>query len=242
VTTQFLTIPEEELDVVVLFNRPGPAVDLSQKIVAILLEGRLEEPPPSPVAASYETLLGQYVSPHTGILFALSDLDGKLALSQFGGSPVPLEARPGGADHWPFGTDVGSGDMLFRPAHGSAEHSTNGDIEYCDRSGWHLALRITGAPMSAAEVVQAAPESYRSDCAAATLRFVAKDSGLEVVIAGEFGVGHYCAASVGPDLVRFWASGLAPGMLIRLEREADIVERIIVSTPRTCATVFQRVR
>jgi hypothetical protein len=206
------------------------------------LEGRLEEPPPSPVAASYETLLGQYVSPDTGILFGLSDLDGKLALGQFGGSPVPLEARPGGAEQWPFGADVGSGDMLFRPAHGSAEHSTNGDIEYCDRSGWHLALRIKGAPMSAAEVAQAAPESYRSDCAAATLRFVAKDSGLEVVIAGEFGVGHYCAASVGPDLVRFWSSGLAPGMLIRLEREADIVERIIVSTPRTCATVFQRVR
>jgi hypothetical protein len=96
--------------------------------------------------------------------------------------------------------------------------------------------------MSAAEVMQVAPESYRSDCAAATLRFVARDSALEVVIAGEFGVGHYPAASVGPDLVRFWSPGLAPGVLIRLEREADIVERVVVSTPRTRATVFQRIR
>lgn len=263
VTAQFLTIREEELDVVVLFNRPGPAVDLSQKVVATLLEGRLEEPPPAPVAASYSALLGQYVSPDTGILFGLSDLDGKLALSQFGGSPVPLEARPSGAGHWPFATDVGSGDMLFRPARGASEarepaadgasvmdrvsatapmSAPGGDIEYFDRSGWHLARRIAGAPMSAAEVVQAAPERYWSDCAAATLRFVARDAALEVVIAGEFGVGHYPAASVGPDLVRFWSPGLAPGVLVRLEREDGVVERIVVSTPRTRATVFQRVR
>jgi len=245
VTAQFLTIREEELDVVVLFNRPGPAVDLSQKIAAALLEGRLAQPPPPPLAASYATLLGQYFSPDTGSLFGLSDLEGKLALSQFGGSPVPLEARPAGPDHWPFGADVGSGDMLFRPTHGACgpcPQATNGDIEYFDRSGWHLARRITGAPMSAAEVVQAAPESYRSDCAAATLRFVARDSALGVVIAGEFGVGHYPAASVGPDLVRFWSPGLAPGALIRLEREAGIVARVIISTPRTRATVFQRLR
>ena len=95
--------------------------------------------------------------------------------------------------------------------------------------------------MSAAEVMQAAPDRYRSDCAAATLRFVAKDAALEVVIAGEFGVGHYPAVSVGPDLVRFWSPGLAPGVLIRLEREAGVVERVIVSTPRTRATVFRRV-
>ena len=251
VTAQFLTIREEALDVVVLFNRPGPAVDLSQKIVAALLEGRLGEPPSSPVAASYEELWGEYVSPDTGILFGLSDLDGKLALSQFGGSPVPLESRPPGAGNWPFGTDVGSGDMLFRPAQGTTgprlpaadrPSARQGDIEYFDRSGWHLARRITGAPMSAAEVVQAAPESYRSDCAAATLHFVARDSALEVVIAGEFGVGHYPAASVGPDLVRFWSPGLAPGVLVRLEREAGLVERVVVSTPRTRATVFQRIR
>jgi CubicO group peptidase (beta-lactamase class C family) len=243
VTAQFLTIREEELDVVVLFNRPGPAVGLSQKIVAALLEGRLEEPPP-PVAASYSTLLGQYVSAETGILFGLSDLDGKLALSQFGGSPVPLESRPPSADHWPFGADVGSGDMLFRPAQGAGPRplATSGDIEYLDRSGWHLARRITGTPMSAAEVVQVAPDSYRSDCAAASLRFVAKDCALEVVIAGEFGVGHYSAVSIGPDLVRFWSPGLAPGVLMRLEREAGLVERVVVSTPRTRATVFQRIR
>ena len=254
VTAQFLTIREEELDVVILFNRPGPAVDLSQKIVALLLEGRLEDSPPAPVAASYESLLGQYVASETGVLFGLVNLEGKLALSQFGGSPVPLEARPSCAEHWPFGADVGSGDMLFRPApNGEGIHSgdglaheacgpVNGAIEYCDRSGWHVARRITGAPMSAAEVVQAASGDYRSDCAAATVHFVAKNTDLEVVMSGEFGVGHYPAASVGPDLVRFWAPGLAAGMLIRLERESGVVERVVVSTPRTRTTVFQRVR
>jgi CubicO group peptidase (beta-lactamase class C family) len=229
VTAQFLTIREEELDVVVLFNRPGPAVDLSQKIVAILLGDRLDEPAPPPSAGSYEHLLGQYVAPDTGMLFGLTDLDGKLALSQFGGSPVPLEARPSCAEHWPFGLDVGSGDMLFR-----------GDLEYLDRSGWHPARRIVGAPMSAEEVVQAAPESYRSDCAAATVRFGANNAGLEVIMTGQFGIGHYPAASIGPDLVRFWAPGLAPGMLIRLERQSSRVERVVVSTPRTRATVFAR--
>jgi CubicO group peptidase (beta-lactamase class C family) len=236
VTAQFLTIREEELDVVVLFNRPGPAVDLSQKIVAILLAGRLEEPPPPPAVASHKALLGQYVAPDTGVLFGFADLDGRLALSQFGGSPVPLEARPPSTDYWPFATDVGSGDMLFRPC----TQSANDDIEYSDRSGWHVAKRITGAPMSAEEVVQAAPSIYRSDCAAATLHFVATNADLEVVMSGEFGVGHYPAASVGPDLVRFWSPGLAPGMLIRLEREAGVVERVVVSTPRSRATVFRR--
>jgi CubicO group peptidase (beta-lactamase class C family) len=238
VTAQFLTIREEELDVVILFNRPGPAVDFSQKIVAAVLEGRLEEPPPPPVAASYASLLGQYLAPDTGVLFGLADLDGKLALSQFGGPAVPLEARPSGTEHWPFGADLGSGDMLFRPR----PAATNGDIEYLDRSGWHLAQRVTGVPMSAAEVVRAAPERYRSECAGATLHFAATGAALEVVMSGEFGVGHYSAASVGPDLVRFWAPGLAPGMLIRFEREAGIVVRVVVSTPRTRATVFQRVR
>ncbi len=237
VTAQFLILREEELDVVVLFNRPGPAVDLSQKIVATLLGDRLEEPAPPPPAASYQSLLGQYVAPDTGMLFGLSDVDGKLALSQFGGSPVPLESRPAGADHWPFGADVGSGDMLFRPH----PRATNGDIEYLDRSGWHTARRIVGPPMSAAEVVQAAPESYRSHCAAATVRFGINNADLEVIMTGELGIGHYPAASVGPDLVRFWAPGLAPGMLIRLEREGSRVERVVVSTPRTRATVFERV-
>ena len=160
-----------------------------------------------------------------------------MALSQFGGSPVPLETRPAAADHWPFAIDVGSGDLLFR-AHPDA---TTGDIEYLDRSGWHVARRVIGESSSATEVMQAAPDVYRSDCAAATLRFLASDAKLEVVITGEYGVGHYPAVSVGPDLVRFWAPGLAPGMLIRLVRESGGVERVIVSTPRTHATVFQRV-
>ena len=236
VTAQFLTVPDEELDVVVLFNRPAPAVDLSQKIPAILLEGQLQKPTPAPAAASYQSLLGQYVAPDTGVLFGLADKEGQLALSQFGGSPIPLETRAASADHWPFAIDVGSGDMLFRPH----PHSTTGDIEYLDLSGWHVARRVNGEPPSATEVVQAAPDVYRSDCAAATLRFVASGADLEVVITGEYGVGHYPAVSVGPDLVRFWAPGLAPGMLIRLERDNDGVERVIVSTPRTRATVFQR--
>jgi D-aminopeptidase len=236
VTANFVTIQEEELDVVVMFNRPAPAVDLSQKIVALLLDGRLEAPPAPPATAAYQSLLGEYVAPDTGTLFGLADLDGKLALTQFGGSRVPLETRPSSADQWPFGMDAGSGDLLFRP-HPQATH---GEIEYLDRSGWHVARRINGAPTSAAEVVQAAPEIYRSDCAAATLRFLAKGTELEVVITGEYGVGHYPAASVGPDLVRFWSPGLAPGMLIRLERDAGVVERVIVSTPRTRATVFRR--
>ena len=236
VTANFLTVREEELDVVVWCNRPAPAVDLSQKIVALLLEGKLEEPPPPPAAAAYESLLGDYVGPDTGILFGLASLDGKLALTQFGGSRVPLETRPASAEHWPFGMDAGSGDMLFRP-HARA---TNGDIEYLDRSGWHVAHRIHGAPLSAAEILQAAPDAYRSDCAVASLRFQAKGADLEVVVTGEYGVGHYPAVSVGPDLVRFWSPGLAPGMLIRLERDAGVVERVIVSTPRTRATVFRR--
>jgi CubicO group peptidase (beta-lactamase class C family) len=235
VTAQFLTLPDEELDLVVLFNRPAPAVDLSHKIVAILLEGRLQEPPQAPVAASYQSLLGQYVAPDTGVLFSLADKEGQLALSQFGGSPVPLETRPAAADHWPFGTDVGSGDMLFRPC----PQSESGDIEYLDRSGWHVARRVKGEPMGTTEVVQAAPDVYHSDCAAATLRFVARDAELEIVVTGKYGVGHYPAVSVGPDLVRFWAPGLAPGMLIRLERDAGVVKRVIVSTPRTQATVFR---
>jgi D-aminopeptidase len=238
VTAQFLTIPDEELDVVILFNRPAPAVDLSQKIVAIVLEGRLEEPTPAPAAASYPSLLGQYVAPDTGLLFSLADKAGQLALSQFGGSPVPLETRPvAAADYWPFAIDVGSGDMMFRPS----PHSGAAGIEYLDRSGWHLAQRITGEPSSAAEVVQAAPDVYRSDCAAASLHFRASGADLQVVITGEYGVGHYSAVSVGPDLIRFWAPGLAPGMLIRLERDGGGVERVIVSTPRTHATIFQRV-
>jgi hypothetical protein len=125
---------------------------------------------------------------------------------------------------------------LFRPH----PLSSTGDIEYLDRSGWHVARRVNGEPSSATEVVQAAPDVYRSDCAAATLRFLAEDAELEVVITGEYGVGHYPAVSVGPDLVRFWAPGLAPGMLIRLEHDNSVVERVIVSTPRTRATVFQR--
>jgi hypothetical protein len=237
VTAQFLTVPDEELDVVILFNRPAPAVDLSQKIMAIMLEGHLQEPTPAPATASYPSLLGNYMAPDTGLLFGLADKGGQLALSQFGGSPVPLETRPASADHLPFATDVGSGDMLFR----QPPHASTGDIEYLDRSGWHVAERIDGEPLSATAVVQAAPDNYYSDCAAAMLHFLASEAGLEVVMTGEYGVGHYQAVSVGPDLVRFWAPGLAPGMLIRLKRDSGRVERVVVSTPRTRATVFERV-
>jgi D-aminopeptidase len=226
VTGNFLMVREEELDVIVMFNRPAPAVDLSQKIASVLLGDRLQATPA--FVDDIPRLHGQYVSAETGVLLGLSEKNGSLALSQFGGAAVPLEQHPPY-----FGFDAGSGDMLFRTRPGTE------DLQYMDRSGWHVAQRINGAPMTPAEAVLAAPDSYYSDCARATLRFVAKNTdNLEVVIAGEYGVGHYPAASVGPDLIRFWAPGLAPGMLIRFERDAGVVKRVIVSTPRTRATAF----
>ena len=173
-------------------------------------------------------------------MFGFADLHGQLGLTLFGSAPFPLQTRNASAGMFPFSADVGTGNMRFR-----AEESRAGIMEkmqYHDGEAWHSARRITGRPMALDEILTAASGVYYSASAAATLSFDVDAGKLFVVLQGEYGRARYCVESVARNLLRFWPSMFPGGMLIRMEPEHGIVDRLIVSTSRTRRTVFHRSR
>jgi D-aminopeptidase len=235
-SAQLLMAPNEELAVVVLCNRPAPAVDLSLRVLEILLADRLEDPLPSPEATAFDPLLGRYFSQETGTLLGFERRSTQeLGLSLFGGLEVPLQTFREGRGCLPFVADVGTGGMLFRagPKRGRKVQA----IEFFDGVGWHAAERIPDAKTADGPTMEESA-IYRSLSAAASLRFEHRAGDLLVAFSGEYSAGCYPTEVVGEDLLRFWMPGFSAGMLMRLQRDNGVVSNVVISSSRTRRTVF----
>lgn len=235
-SSTFLRVPSADIEIAVLCNRPAPAVELSLRILEILLQDRLQPEMPAPGANEHAALIGDFLCEQTGMLLGFADMEGKLGLSLFGRPPFPLSSVPQRGDALPFGADVGTGIMRFRA---SLDGGANDAIEYSDGGTWFVAERVRGERIPARDASLRRGEYY-SVSAAATLRFDVEGDSLYVITSGEYGGGRYPAEFITPHLVRFWPTLFPGGMLIRLHRVDGVIDRLIVSTARTREIVFER--
>lgn len=233
-SSTLLMARDDDIDIVILCNRPAPAVDLSLKILERLVGERMAAEQRSPRAADYAELLGEYLCNETGLLLGFSELqNGHLGLSVQGSRAFELQSLPNAVDGMPIGADVGTGTMRFRKA---------GDpdaIDFFDGGVWYTARRLRREPQDARAVVASAPDEYFSVSAAARLRFEAEGDRLFVKTCGEYGAARYPAESLAPALMRFWPTLFPGGVLVRLEGERGAPDRLIVSTTRTRRIVFE---
>ncbi|MGS1120181.1 serine hydrolase domain-containing protein [Rhodanobacter sp. UC4436_H3] len=235
-----LTLPDEALDIVVLFNCSAPATDIALRSAEIVLGEGLPPAPAHPDARNHGGLLGQYVARETGLLFGFSDVDGVLSLSLFGDAPFPLEGRARQGAELPFWADVGTGDMRFRLSAHSMTEAPAGAVDYFDGKRWYRAERVEEMSCGIEEFLARVPCTFRCDEADAVLDFEERSGELVIRIRGQHGNGCYRADILSPDLVRFWPSQFPSSKLARLIRSGSGVASVVISTSRTRATTFTR--
>ena len=98
-TSQMITVPEHELDIVILVNgAPVSPVALAFQIIDALLGDALGAPSVHVPTEPHAALLGRrYHAAETGAVFGFEDAGGKLALSWLGGRGMPLRQIGGAA-------------------------------------------------------------------------------------------------------------------------------------------------
>lgn len=97
---QFLTVPDHELDIVIMVNgAPGcNPIELAEKVVDLILSEHLEERPQAIKTADFQNVLGDWWSEDTGMVYGLIDNKGALNLTLCG-MPVGMPVESG-SDDW----------------------------------------------------------------------------------------------------------------------------------------------
>jgi D-aminopeptidase len=98
-SSQFLTVPDHGLDIVILSNGApgGNPMKLADQALDIILAEHLGEPAPTVTTADYKDLLGDWWSPDSGMIYGVVDDNERLSLSICGAAGgFPLERNPDG--------------------------------------------------------------------------------------------------------------------------------------------------
>ena len=236
-----LMLPDDELDVVVLLNRPGPAMSLGFGLADLALGDTLAPPLPEPRGSDHTDLLGTYRSEATGWVFAFEEDGGSLNLSLFGDRSVPLDGLRAADDQvLPLVADIGTGDTWFRVRERD-EAGRVKELDYFDGICWRRAHRIERQSVDVRRMAAELAGTFASDEAGATLCFDLDSAGLLLRATGERGEGCYRAEAWTGDLLRFWPSQFPVSKMVRLEREHGRVKAVEVSTGRTRALRFVRI-
>ncbi|WP_300379784.1 serine hydrolase [Henriciella sp.] len=228
-------LPDEGIDVAILFNRPASAMTYAFDVLEIILGDRLEATSDTPLTEDFEDLLGTYWAPESGFMFALCDLGGQLGLSFFGDSAFPLESWHGDPDALPFWADAGASQIRFR------QNDVSGALDYFDGRSWLQTERLEPSTPDPERIVALTPGRFHSVAADAQLELKVKAGRLVVEIEGSAGLSRYDAEALTENLVRFWPPLFPAGKLARIIRHDGAVEAIAVSTPRTCETLFKNI-
>jgi D-aminopeptidase len=248
-------LPEHDLDVVVLANRPLAVDDVALQAAAAVLGDRIEPVPAGPLASDYADLLDRhFLEPETGLLLRLvADGEGpqaRIAVHRMGApaGPVrPLDAaaqqsRPAAAPAGgllPFTIDRASRALHL----GVASRDTRGvaGLAIGSSGAWRTAARLDAPAPTVAQVAAQLGGAYRCDDAGVTLRFVADGDHLSVrrLDGPERRVAS--AAPVAPGLLRMWLDVLPGGALWRFDDDAPSADRVTWTSDRTRRLVFERV-
>lgn len=254
--TAFLAmLPDHDLDVVVLANRPLDVQNLALQAAAAVLGDRIEAATAEPLAADHADLLDRdFLDPETGLLLRfVAEGEGQAArivvhrMAAPAGPAHPLDsaaaqrrpaAEPAGG-LLPF--TVGQGDRALHLGVVSRDGRGVAAIAIGDSGTWRTAVRLDAPPPTIAEIAERLTGVYRSDEAGVTLRFAAEGDWLSVRrldgperrVAG--------AAPVAPGLLRTWLDDLPGGALWRFDPDAPSVDQIAWTTDRVRRLVFERI-
>lgn len=192
-SSQMITVPAHELDIIVMVNgAPVQPVLLAMQIIDALLGDQLPEPPEQRVDASrYPALVGQrYHSPATGAVAEFAEVTGrlgvaKLCLGWIGHPPTPLRDGPKGP--WLPGQDIAAGPVELDPS-GCDGKTAPARITMAD--GGHPQVMHRLVPEEAPTAVDLAPQlvgAYRAPDLRATARIVLKGDVLVLHVQGPDG-------------------------------------------------------
>jgi CubicO group peptidase (beta-lactamase class C family) len=254
--TAFLAmLPDHDLDVVVLANRPLDVQDVALQAAAAVLGDRIEPATAEPLAADHADLLDRdFLEPETGLLLRfVAEGEGQAArivvhrMGAPAGPACPLDsasaqsrpvAQPAGG-RLPF--TVGQGDRALHLGVVARDGRGVAEIAIGESGAWRTAVRLDARAPTVAEVAAQLTGVYRCDEAGVTLRFVAEGDRLSVLRLD----GPECrvagAAPVAPGLLRAWLDDLPGGALWRYDPDAPSVDQIAWTTARVRRLVFERI-
>jgi hypothetical protein len=229
-----LTVPEEEIDVFVATNSPSPVRTGVLALVEALLGDRLQSAPPPPRADDHAALRGRYRSEDGGTFVDFGAADGRLTYAAFGSAGPPLVGEVPREHYWPFAVPGYAASTRFMPGP---------DRDMFDRvdPGFRQRFRRL-APATAAldDVLRGADSAFESAEAGATLSFARERDAVRVHTRGEYGRCEFVARVIAPDAFHITPVGHDAGWLARLERGANRVEAVVLSSARTRALRFVR--
>ncbi|MBS0995528.1 serine hydrolase domain-containing protein [Gluconobacter cerinus] len=239
-TAQFMTFPEDGLDIVILINGAPAAhpVRLSERIADLFFEGQLAAPLSPARASDHAAWVGHWWSEAEGMLYSLSDSGGDLKLTMAGQVGMPLYSE--------------SYDTLISPvvSTGKVSLSLTGPDE-CQTLSVHFGgrtvpfVRLTeGRPDVEALFAEAAFGSYYSEEAAARATISRDDTGLNVHIHDDLGGTRYDLTPLGETVAGmtqpFMPFPMAWWVLSLAQNCDGNIAGFRISTARTRNLVFTR--
>lgn len=233
---EMLTVPDRELEVVILVNgAPGAdPSELALKVVDIMLAGHLQPPSQPPSARDYAGYLGTWWSRETGMVYGLVDAGGELKV-EVGSQPLGMSLRktPDGRVLLP---EAGVGDLEFQFAASPLDRL---HIRFGEQASEYR--RLSPGTVDVPAFARFIEGRYYSVDADATATFSTQGAQLSVRFQDRYGSTQGQVAPLGADV-----AGLGPlaGMYwcsITLEREGNRVSGFRLDSMRTRRLEFRRV-
>lgn len=230
------TLPDHNLDVVVLANTITSSKKHVHGIVDALLGEALDPVPPPPATEAYKALLGKYHCRVRGTLIEFEDVDGVLGLSELGEPAVPLSSVSTETGKLPFFHATPVGDTQFEADLTKAVD----ELTVYDAGQKVQYTRLIGPPPAAEEVVAEAGGAYRCEDIETTVTLRLADGRLVLHADGPFSRNLLLMDPVAPDMLSAKHALMPFAAAFTIIRENGAVSALEYSTGRTWRLRFER--
>ncbi len=241
--SQMLTVPDHELDIVMMTNRSDvSAADLTERVLDIVLKEALSPAADRLDEASGMALIGRYFSPRSRVLFGVANnAQGfGLQINNSQGRPLPIVRTPGG-------------ELRADPGSMAAITIVNADLA-SDTAPESLKFTVAGESDDYRRLTDEAPPpgeftdligEYANRDTDSRASITGAPDRLSMEIAGRYGRTRYDLKPIDRDVVLFRRNGtsgnvaLAGSLLVT--RGEDGVIALEMNTPRTRGLRFERI-
>ncbi|HEV2676068.1 MAG TPA: serine hydrolase domain-containing protein [Aliidongia sp.] len=236
--SQMLTVPDHELDIIIMANRSGTDPSgLALKIIDILLADALDPLSAKVEGTVGEAVAGRYHGARSHLLYGLSVTDGKLGFSLSNSPAMPLTAGADGA----FALSIpGMGDFVIRANDPVEGKSRSIVVDYCGRQ--EAAERLPDEPPETAAAADGFVGRYDGPDQGAGATVTLVDGHLRLALQGQYGRTVYKLMPVSRDVF----AGMADDPLLPLplsitaHRTGGQVDLFWIDTGRTRHLQFTR--
>jgi CubicO group peptidase (beta-lactamase class C family) len=222
-TCAMLTVPSQELDVVMMANGgPANTTALQWKIVDALLEDVLTEPQPVMAAAEpYKHLDGATYHHPSGKFFGFKLVGDKLGISLMGSPPMPILRDEGEILRIGF-EDAAMGPFVWKVADLAADADGNAPafLDFSETGRVVRCAKLPATPPATLDVGAGLVGRYRSDDLAADVEITIVDGKLTATMQARYGYTVATIDALGETAFAVNA-GAVPGFVIGLTALPD---------------------